>query len=115
MARRALKNTIGLEDISGTQVRRQIVAGDMIPPHWSVEDESAVEEVADAPSITSYGSPPAQSTTTPDEGSGDGSEEPLEGQALQDKARELKIEGRSAMNADELREAVAKAEAGTGE
>ena len=37
-------------------------------------------------------------------------EKPLTGEALHDRAAELEIEGRSSMNADELREAIAAAE-----
>lgn len=36
---------------------------------------------------------------------------PLEGEALQDRAKELGVKGRTSMTADELREAVALAEA----
>jgi hypothetical protein len=40
---------------------------------------------------------------------------PLEGDALQDRAKALGVAGRTKMTADELREAVALAEAGSGE
>lgn len=46
-----------------------------------------------------------------DEDDGDEGDGKLTGQALHDRAAELNIEGRGSMNADELRDAVAKAEA----
>lgn len=47
-----------------------------------------------------------------DDDSSAGDSEELKGQALKDRAAELEIEGRGSMTADELREAIAKAEAG---
>lgn len=45
MARRATKDTYGTDDVGGgTEVRRRVFAGDIVPDHWSVE-EGTTEEI----------------------------------------------------------------------
>lgn len=38
MARKALKDTFAIEQVAGVEVRRQIMAGALIPSHYQVGD-----------------------------------------------------------------------------
>jgi hypothetical protein len=44
--RKATKDTYATEDIGGTEVRRQVFAGDIVPDSYQLEDDST-EEVED--------------------------------------------------------------------
>jgi hypothetical protein len=107
MARVATKNTYGIETIGGVEVRRLVKAGDPVPDHYEV-DGDAVREVdqgsSPAGSVTNAIAQPGEGTSTPSQ--------ELSGEELDARAKELNVKGRSQMSADELRQAVAEAEAG---
>jgi hypothetical protein len=65
---------------------------------------------ADGP-VAGYVPQAVNDLTAPAAQEEDGSDQPLKGEALRDRAAELEIEGRSGMTAKELRDAVAAAEA----
>lgn len=43
MARKATKDTYAVENVGGEEVRRQVFADTMVPDHYEVEDDSAIE------------------------------------------------------------------------
>lgn len=87
---------------SGAPASSGVVAAADAPKGEPTPEAAAVEvPVAEA----------AQEQPSEAEGAEEGAEDELEGEALQERARELGIEGRSKMSADELRQAVRDAEA----
>jgi hypothetical protein len=44
MPRKATKDTYGYEDIAGVEVRRIVRAGQNVPDHYRLEDDSAAEQ-----------------------------------------------------------------------
>lgn len=131
MAKKALKNTYGYEVVGGVEVRRLIVAGDVVPDHYRVESADDFEPTGEA-AAPEFDAPQA-ATRDPHEagleagltdeagedatetvgGVSDASE--LKGQALEDRIDELggyeALGLTSDAKADEKREAVAEAEA----
>lgn len=106
MARVATKNTYGTEMVGGVEVRRLVVAGDPVPDHYNV-DSDAVREIESTEPGGRVGQGVSEAIVQP----GDDGGEQLEGDALNNRAKELDIKGRSNMTADELRAAIADAEA----
>lgn len=68
MARRATKDTYGIDSVGGVEVRRLVFAGQMVPPGLQVE-EGSYEEVEGG---TTYGNvpepPPDRPASEPEEG-----------------------------------------------
>jgi hypothetical protein len=99
MARKATRDTYGVEMVGGVEVRRLVKAGDPVPDTYTVPDGDV-----------EGGSGAATASIDPTAGPSGGDEE-LSGEELDARAAELDIKGRSSMTADEKREAIAEAEA----
>lgn len=127
MAKKALQNTYGYETVGGVEVRRLIVAGDIVPDHYRVESASDFEPTGQE-AMPEYPAPETETRDpheagleagTTDEaganaepvGGGDASE--LKGDALEDRIEELggyeALGLASDAKADEKRAAVAEA------
>lgn len=107
MGYKATRNTYAIDASSGVEVRRLVKAGAVFPHGYEPETASDVEQTDEAPPTSGQvvgGSASVQANTA-DSGE-------LKGEALDKRAAELDIEGRSDMSADEKRQAIAEAEAG---